>query len=543
MSGSVPDADTLLASLRAAETVAAHNTNQAVDHGPSGWEEPVPLGACRQLPVFPVDALPGWVAEEVAAVAEFTQTPPDLPGSIALAALSTAAGGRAIVEVRGSWREPVNIYTAVAMHAGSRKSAVFALMTAPLLDAERQLAEDGQAARVEADQARKLAEQQAQHAEATAAAAGPGRQDEALAEAIDAALHATTIEVPAIPRLVADDVTPEAAASLLAEQGGRLAILSAEGGVFATMAGRYTHGSANFEVLLKGHSGDLLRVDRKGRAAEHIGHPALTLGLAVQPDVLRDIARMPGFRGRGLLARILYALPENIVGRRKIGPPPVPDAVAACYAQSLRALVCSLAGWTDPAVLPLTPEAGELILALEAELEPQLTLDAALGYIADWASKWIGSVVRIAGLLHLSAHLCDGWGRPLQPATVTAATRIGRYYLHHAQAVFDLMGADPVVDDARVVLGWIERTQPGRFTRRDAFTGCSRARFRKVGDLDPALDVLMQHGYIRPTPAAEPPGRGRPPSPAYQVNPALHAQEAAAETAKTAEPAGDEGGR
>ena len=40
-----------------------------------------------------------------------------------------------------------------------------------------------------------------------------------------------------MPRLVADDITPEAAASLLAEQGGRLAVLSAEGGIFTTLAG------------------------------------------------------------------------------------------------------------------------------------------------------------------------------------------------------------------------------------------------------------------------------------------------------------------
>ena len=75
---------------------------------------------------FPVDALPSWVADQVAAIAEFTQTPPDLAGCVALAALSTAAGGRATVEIRPGWREPLNIFTAVAMPPGSHKSAVFA---------------------------------------------------------------------------------------------------------------------------------------------------------------------------------------------------------------------------------------------------------------------------------------------------------------------------------------------------------------------------------------------------------------------------------
>lgn len=86
----------------------------------------------------------------------------------------------------------------------------------------------------------------------------------AFADGSSAALAAEEITVPVLPRLVADDVTPEAVASLLAEQGGRLAVLSAEGGILATLAGRYS-GAPNLEVFLKGHAGDLLRVDRKGR--------------------------------------------------------------------------------------------------------------------------------------------------------------------------------------------------------------------------------------------------------------------------------------
>jgi hypothetical protein len=38
---------------------------------------------------------------------------------------------------------------------------------------------------------------------------------------------ADAIEVPPIPRLVAEDITPQAVASLLANKGGRLAIISA----------------------------------------------------------------------------------------------------------------------------------------------------------------------------------------------------------------------------------------------------------------------------------------------------------------------------
>ena len=114
--------------------------------------------------------------------------------------------------------------------------------------------------------------------------------------------------MPAKPRLLADDATPEIIASLLAEQGGRLSVMSAEGGIFDIIAGRYS-GTPNMEVFLKGHAGDRLRVNRQGRE-EYIESPALTMGLTVQPVVLEDIGRIKGAGGRGLLARFLYSLPE-----------------------------------------------------------------------------------------------------------------------------------------------------------------------------------------------------------------------------------------
>jgi replicative DNA helicase len=498
------------------------------DCPPDRWERPAPLGGHTLLPQFPVSALPSWAAAEVAAVALFTQTPADLAGTVLLAVLSAACGGRAVVEVRGSWREPVNLYAVAALPSGSRKSAVFAEMTAPLLDTEHALVEKTQPQILENETLRRIAVKDAERA--TMAAAGvddDGKRKEKTADAIAAAQLAEAITVPVMPRLVADDVTPEAAASLLAEQGGRLAVLSAEGGIFSILAGRYSGGTPSLEVFLKGHSGDMLRVDRRGRPPEHVPRPALTLGLCVQPEVLRAIAEMPGFRGRGLLARILYSLPANLVGHRQIGTPPVPEDVRDVYGSAVRSLVLTMAEWTDPAVLQLTPGAAELILDAERRLEPRLRPETGdLAGIVDWASKQIGATVRVAGLLHLASHLTDGWGRPIDEATARAALAIMDYYSAHALAAFDHMGVDPAVEDARTVLRWLERMQPASFTKRELFTAVSRSRFPKVGDLDMPLVLLEQHGYIRRASEPERTGPGRKPSPAYEVHPDLAAESA-----------------
>ena len=77
-----------------------------------------------------------------------------------------------------------------------------------------------------------------------------------------------------MPRLLASgDVTPEKLVGLLAEQGGRIALMSPEGEAFGLMAGLYGN-APNFEVFLKAHSGDTIRVDRVGRQRTS-GHHSL----------------------------------------------------------------------------------------------------------------------------------------------------------------------------------------------------------------------------------------------------------------------------
>ncbi|GAA3457696.1 DUF3987 domain-containing protein [Dactylosporangium matsuzakiense] len=487
-----------------------------------GWPTLIPLGTGRHLPTFPAEVLPDWVAEMVYAVAEFTQTPVDAAGSIALAALSTAAGGRAEVEVRGSWREPVNLFTVVVLPPGSRKSAVFAAMAGPLLAAEKRMVELAKPAIVEAELAARVAGKAAERAANNAANADESGRDTLLAEATAAAMQADAITVPALPQLVADDVTSETAAAMLAAQGGRLAVLSPEGGIFATIAGRYS-GTPNLEVFLKGHAGDMMRVGRLSRDANHVDKPALTLGLAVQPEVLRDIAGMPGFRGLGLLARILFAVPTNTVGWRTIGAAPIPAEVSAAYTANLTTMVLTLADWTDPAVLPLTAEANERVLEIERTVEPRLRPGGAWGHIIDWGSKYTGAVVRMAGLIHLGDHLRDGWGRPIDAGAIDRAALLGEYYAAHALAAFDDMGADNTTRNAQTILGWIERTGATAFTKRDLYRAVKSAQIGTVADLDPALTLLDAHGYLRQLdPPARSPKGGRPPSPSYLVHPEVH---------------------
>jgi hypothetical protein len=488
--------------------------------GPEHWPDPLPIARRGPLPPFPVAALPVWVREYVTALAEETQTPLDMAGSLALAVLATAAGGRAVVTIRGGWREPVNLFVVVALPPANRKSAVFAAMTNPLYLAEQALATAVSAQIVEAEVTARMAKESAERAAAKAAGAEGDKREVLIAEAIGLAEHASSLTVPARPRLLADDATPEVVATLLAEQGGRLAVMSAEGGIFDIIAGRYS-GTPNMEVFLKGHAGDRLRIDRRSRQ-EYIEHPALTMGLAVQPTVLEDIARVKGFDGRGLLARFLYSLPVSTVGRRRIITEQVPEPVAEAYARNVTALTLSLAGWTDPALLQLSRPADTALIAFQERIEPQLDArSGTLGRIDKWAGKLAGSIARIAGLLHLAEHLRDGYAKPISEATMRAAIEIGDYFTAHALAVFDLMGADLAAAKAHYLIEVCRENQWHTVSKRDLFAKVSRSEFPTVTDLEPVLSLLEDHGYLRTEIPPARTGRGRAPSPRYQLHPGL----------------------
>ena len=262
----------------------------------------------------------------------------------------------------------------------------------------------------------------------------------------------------------------------------------------------------------------LLRVDRKGRAPEYIARPALTVGLAVQPEVLRSLSDQPGFRGRGLLARFFYSLPASRVGGRRTDVLPLPDGVRETYAAELKALASSLEEvGTGASLLRLSRQAEAELLAFADALEPLLGENGDLGYIADWGCKLVGGLGRVAALLHLAANVRRALGEAVGPESVRAAIRIGRYLIPHALMAFDLMEADPNLTLARRVLHWILTKELTSFSRRDCFESM-KGRVRRVEALDPILNVLEAHGYVRRR-VPEPRRRGRPPAPVFDVNP------------------------
>lgn len=507
---------------------------------------PIPLSEQASQTPFPCNALPEPLRAWVVAEAVATQTPADLPAVVSLATLSACLAKKVEVEIRRGWREPLNTYWLIALEPCNRKSAVFRDAVEPLHRHERALAEllraPAQAALTRLEVKRRILKKALDTAARTGSA-----DDIQVAEELAVQLDAE--RAPVAPRLVVDDVTPERLAVMLAEQGGRLALLSAEGGLFELAGGRYSDGVPNLDVFLKGHPGDDLRVDRVGRGPVHVRKPALTLGLVAQPDVIRDLARKPGFRASGLLARFFYSLPQSLVGRRKVSPPPVSPDVADRY-DALCSFLLGLPerredGELVPATVRLDTDACGILEDFSQELEARLGSGGDLAALSDWANKLVGGAARIAGLLHFanlptltpnSAQQLDShsgyfgyFGKrngsegieadepfgTINPATVQSSIAIARYLLDHAQAAFALIGADPEIGHAQRLLAWIERTGVTRFSKRDPWQA-TRGYFKTASELDAPLSLLCEHGYLREE-HAERVGPGRKPGSSFTV--------------------------
>jgi hypothetical protein len=310
----------------------------------------------------------------------------------------------------------------------------------------------------------------------------------------------------------------------MADQGGVLALISDEGGIFETFAGRYNKGIPNLDLLLQSHSGSHVRIHRASREPIDMPCPVLTMGLSPQPDVLRGLVQKPGFRGRGLLARFLYTLPPSWLGYRSLESSPIPLGVKESYGQALHNLLAI----QPPQSHGSQPERFRLQLSKDAhrewkEFSHVVEYDMREGrrfeHIQDWAGKLPGAAARVAGLLHCATHFnTQPWSIPIELTTMEKALTLMAVLADHALRAFEVMAANPDLEKAKKILAWVQRKGLKTFTQRDCHHDL-QGTFRRTEDLKPGMEVLKERYIIRQTTVGRNgPGRS---SAVFEVNPQL----------------------
>lgn len=455
-----------------------------------------------KLPELPLDALGPTVGPFVRAVATAYQVPPELPALGALATLSATALKRVRVRVRPGWTEHLALYVAPVLEPGERKTAALGAVAGPLRDFER--ARQAEALPLVRESERAHGDAQARVRHLSDKVAKAAKDGDKLAAALDEARAKLDGLGPRLylPRWFVDDATPEALTRCMAENEGRMALFSSEGGIFETLAGRYANGVPNLDLLLKGWDGaEPYHYDRVGTHL-HLAEPLLAVCLFVQPQVLAGLAEKPGFRSRGLIGRFLYAVPESRLGARDVDPPPVPIGLGLAW-RGIVERVASLpdrrddaTGELQPRLLSIEPEALVVLLDYAREIEPRLGPEDDLRSYSDWVGKHVGTCARIAGLLHL-ADAVGNEDRPIPVETVRRAIALGRVLVAHAVAAIDLMAGGKAGEtreqrEARELVEHVE-VDPG-CTASDVAQGSLRRYRGRPEKATQDLDALSGDG-------------------------------------------------
>lgn len=503
---------------------------EALDGTP--WPNPDPLqGDQPPLPAFPIDALPGNLGKYAAALAHYQQIAIDVPALALLGALATAAGHHATIT--GQWTEAsLNLFTAPLADSGEGKSPVMAAITAPIHQLQRDLRRAYDLKYGDLADAHEIAEKTRTHlvTEITRSAGDKRRRLLADLDAIKQEIKDT--RPPPHPRLLAGDTTPEALAKIMRGNGGHIAILSAEGGFFGTISGRYSNGKPNVDLVLNAldvrepyvsdrATGDTFEIDR----------PSLTLVLCVQPVVVQEVRVVKALIDRGLLFRFIFAWPESLAGSRDKAPAQVPAWLTGEWYAAVRNVYHAVLTRDDDATVinettgeqfppfsftadggPKAPvplvigEAAEAMhlhwrRRLERRVDPD---DGDLAPIKAWVKKLEGTVYRIAALLHLAAG--KSHRVPVDEPTMAAAIQIGNWAIPHALAVLNPMTAaipGGEYEPAHRVLKWIRRKGPAQFTLRDLHKGMEHQAWvdpKKGGGgrdaVAEALLVVMRAGWV-----------------------------------------------
>lgn len=515
-----PSPHAALAQIREVVRSSKTSTPPAGGTAPNGaaaeapWPEPIPLDdeARRELPDFPLEILPDVVRAFVEAVALETQTPVGLVAMYALATLAACAQRSRCLEIHAGWIEMLGLFVVVVLRSGELKSPAVKRCRAPIRDWERASRDEHRDAIAEHEDGLEALED---------AAKDKTISKEARVEARRRAREMKDAP-PVLPRVVAEGATPEALVQVAAGQQGSIAVMSSEGKILREVLGlRYSKDkSTNMTLLLKGYSGEDHHLDRVGRS-EYIPALAITMAIATQPAVLRDIAEIPGVREEGFLPRVLFAFPRSLVGERAwLVPQPVPEDVGARWAEVVAGLL-RVPATEDRSPIRCTEAAMRSLLRLKQSIEDRLGQDGELDDVADWANKLAGQLGRVAALF---AVVKDPLATALEAEHVREAAKLEPYVVAHARRAFRLTApVDPAVAAASHVLEWLRRKKLERFSIRDAHRGLGGRRWcRKADDLHGPLALLVERGWLRPLPTPRPgPHGGQPPSPSFAVHPSV----------------------
>ncbi len=489
------------------------------------WQEPrITENAAEQ---FPIQAVPHYLADLVQALALEVQVPIELPYFAAMSLLATATSGKVEVLVKGRHTEQLSLYSIIALGSGNRKSEVVKTLKAPHLAFEKDLIAQARPVRKSQEAERKALEQvlDGLHAKAR-----KGLTDSLRVDIENATQKIAECNVIPLPRIFADNVTPEKHAALIAELGSST-IVEPEGGFFEGLSRYGASKSPQVDYLNKSYGGEPFRVDRQGGESIQADKPHCVLHFSIQPHIVESIRSNSDFMGTGFANRFLFSLPQSLIGSRLMDTPPVNAGLLQSWQMIVRSIFESCYG-LPMRQLRLEASAYAKWREYSEQLESSLITD--LLSVQGWASKLPGQLVRIAALYELAANpKADSVSADSMQAALALAPYLQAHALKaltpptHDQPVMKVLAylvknADALQGEQSGSVGSVGAI-PYQFSTRSVVQQFNKTSWLKMSD-QPAMTVrgilkdLAHDNWVRPV-VTESTDKGGRPAELWELHP------------------------
>ena len=356
-----------------------HGKTVALVNGFEAFEAFAALDSSK-LKKFPASCLPPILEDYSNQIEESLQVVNQMIGPALLGVVSICIRGEYDISPKTDWTESINLYMLVINNPSEKKSPVLKEILRPVymyVDKENK----DRSPRIIAEKLRRnILSKQIENALRTISTKGakgakaPKGASELVTEdkILDMQTELADLEENGEKPLtvLADDFTTEALVKLLHENDEKIAVASAEGGIFGMMAGRYST-QPNIDIFLKGFSGEPYVSHRVSGRTETLKKPLIALLLMVQPIIATEAFNNREFRERGLLARFLYSKAGTRIGKRAYRTKAIDPKVRQAWDDLITDLL-KMSEWDHPKTIYLSDEADQLGEEFFNEIEANL---------------------------------------------------------------------------------------------------------------------------------------------------------------------------
>ena len=146
-------------------------------------------------------------------------------------------------------------------------------------------------------------------------------------------------------------------------------------------------------------------------------------------------------------------------------------------------------------------------------------LQNKLEEIEEWAGKFHGNILRIAGNLQLVESI-ESDNPIITEQNILNSIELGLYYLENAKYVYKTIGIDKERLKAKKIVKKLKNNGiVGNIKKYAIFRMCRGTDVKKPEDIDEALEILQEEGYIRIKEEIQENKVGRPPDKIIELNP------------------------